>query len=40
MAHRSMVLEAKGADARSRRLRRAQSADDDRRHRITWTEKA
>jgi hypothetical protein len=39
MAHRPMVLEAKGEDALSRRLGRAQSADDDGRHRITWTEK-
>jgi hypothetical protein len=39
MAYRSMVLEAKGEGAVSRRLRRAQSADDDCRHWITWTEK-
>jgi len=39
MAHRLMVLEAQGEGARSRRLRRTQSADDDRRHRITCTEK-
>jgi hypothetical protein len=39
MAHRPMGLEAKGEGARSRRLRRSQSADNDRRHRITWTEK-
>jgi hypothetical protein len=39
MAHRPMVLEAKGEDARSRRLRGTQSADDDRRQRITRTEK-
>jgi hypothetical protein len=39
MAHHPMVLEAKGEGALSRQLRRAQSADDDRRYRITCTEK-
>jgi hypothetical protein len=38
MAHHPMVLEAKGKGALSRQLRRVQSADDDRRHGITWTE--